>query len=101
MSRTSGTITLPLAVHDTPTSITSTELVTTFASALGNAYFDAKFYGAPEQCHDPAACDEFRKRFVWADWMYQEDQNMFKCALSPWAWRWSEWDTDGLVGSDS
>ncbi|KAL8292275.1 hypothetical protein RQP46_001741 [Phenoliferia psychrophenolica] len=81
LSRTSGTITLPMATQDTDTSISSTELVTTFASALGSAYFDAKFYGQPEQCHDRFACEEFRKRFTWADWMYQEDQNLFKFAI--------------------
>lgn len=81
MSHTPGTITLPLAAHDSPATLGPTELTTSLASALGGTYFDARFYGAPEQCHDPVACAEFRKQFAWADWMYQEDQNMFKCVL--------------------
>ncbi|KAK4703965.1 hypothetical protein P7C70_g2252, partial [Phenoliferia sp. Uapishka_3] len=79
---TPGKLTVPISSNDTSATLGPMKETTFLAKALGNAYFDFKFYGEPVECHDPAACDEFRKKFTWAEWQYQEDQNMFKLLAS-------------------
>ncbi|KAL8293575.1 hypothetical protein RQP46_000276 [Phenoliferia psychrophenolica] len=73
-----GSVTVPYAPSDSPGKLGPSELFTAPAHVLAFNYFDFKFLGQPAQCHDPVACNEFRKAYSWDTWMSPDEQNKYK-----------------------
>lgn len=71
VARQPGTLTLQLALNDTPEKLGPTDTTTTSAVLLASAYFDFKFLGKPQQCDNEVACAEFEKQHSWDKWMDQ------------------------------
>jgi hypothetical protein len=75
-----GSITIPLSLLDTPTTLGPLSSHTTSASTLAAKYFDFKFVGEPMQC-SAKVCKEFKDEFEWGERMSTEESNKYKFVM--------------------
>lgn len=70
-----GTVTVPLALHDREGAPGPVVQHTAPASEFADAYLDVMFSGGPAQCGDEATCAKIEREFEWDGYMSEAEQN--------------------------